>query len=93
MLLYFWGFTIFSGFMLMGIDIFSNKLWLIQIRGITIILKLLLLSLVGLFPDLDKALIAAIVILSAVVSHAPGTLRYYSVYHRRVIKSLADIKG
>jgi len=38
-------------------------------------------------------LLAVIIIISAVISHAPGKLRYFSLYHGRVITSTNDTKG
>ena len=70
-----------------------NPVWIVQVRGIVIMLKLLLLALLGSNPGWDSFLLAIIIIISAVISHAPGKLRYYSFYHRRVINSDNDAKG
>ena len=89
----YWWLAIFSGGLMMLIDIVSNPVWLVQLRGLVIFFKLFLLMLIGGHPALDKQLLFAIIIISAVISHAPGNLRYYSLYHRKVINSNLDTKG
>ena len=82
-----------SGSLLMLIDVVSNPVWIVQVRGIVIFVKLLLLVFLGGDPSLDRWLLIGVIVMSAVISHAPGKLRYYSVYHRRAISSEDDSKG
>ena len=89
----YWWLALASGGLMMLVDIVSNRVWLVQIRGVTIFLKLFLLALLGVNPAWDSYLLATIIIISGVISHAPGNLRYYSVYHRRAIRSDLDTKG
>ena len=89
----YWWLALASGVLLMAIDIVSNPVWLVQIRGLVIYLKLALLAMLGLLPQWDSTLLLVVVIMSAVISHAPGRLRYYSVYHKKVIASSSDSKG
>jgi len=89
----YWWLALVSGVLMMLMDIASNPVWLIQVRGVVILLKLILLVLLGISPGWDSFLLAVIIIISAVISHAPGKLRYYSLYHRRVISSESDVKG
>lgn len=89
----YWWLAIVSGGLLILVDVSSNPVWLIQIRGLTAYLKLVLLVLLVYFPAYDKLLVLLIIIISAIISHAPGKLRYYSVYHRKVIISHSDTKG
>jgi hypothetical protein len=56
-------------------------------------MKLILLGFLGSNPAWDSTLLIVIIIVSGVISHAPGKLRYYSVYHRKVITSDNDTKG
>ena len=63
----------------MPMDMLANPVWIVQIRGITIIVKLALLLLLGLHPGWDKALLMMMIIMSAVISHAPGKVRYHLV--------------
>ena len=89
----YWWLALASGVLLMAIDIVSNPVWLIQIRGLVIYLKLVLLAIMGAFPQWAGMIMLAVIILSSVISHAPGNLRYYSVYHRKVISSSSNSKG
>ena len=89
----YWWLAMASGALMMLIDIISNPVWLVQIRGVVIYVKLFLLACLGLYPEWDSFILAVIIIISAVISHAPGKLRYYSIYHRRVITSDNDAKG
>ena len=91
--LHYWWLALVSGALMMLMDITANTSWFIQIRGIAIIVKLLLLLALGLDPGWDKFLLVAMVIISAVISHAPANVRYYSLYHRQVMDSGRDLKG
>jgi len=89
----FWAITIISGLGLLILDALSNFVWFVQMRAITIYVKAALLY--GLYVTPDYAMLwrILIIVISGVISHAPSSLRYYSVVHRRKIKSLNDIKG
>lgn len=80
--------SIASGFGLMCLAIWTNGIWFIQLRGIAILIKLiLLLSMPFLKGYTGYALIIAIVI-SGVIAHAPGDVRYYSIFHRKRVENL-----
>ena len=89
----YWWLALVSGVLMVVIDAIANPLWLIQIRGLVIYIKIILLALLGREPTCDIFLVATIIIISAVISHAPSGVRYYSLYHRRVIESNKDSKG
>lgn len=89
----YWWLALVSGVLMMLIDIISNPVWVVQVRGLVIFLKLILLAFMGNGAGLDSLLLTLIIIISAVISHAPGKLRYYSLYHRKVISSDNDSKG
>ena len=89
----YWWLALATGTLLMLIDMISNPVWLLQVRGLTVLLKLVLLGFLGRYPDWDVFLLVIIIIISAVISHAPGKLRYYSIYHKKVIISSLDTKG
>jgi len=91
--IHYWWLAILSGVLMMLMDIISNPVWLVQIRGLVIVAKLILLFFLGINPAWDSILLVVIIIISGVISHAPGKLRYYSTYHRKVITSDADTKG
>ena len=89
----YWWLALASGSLLMLIDMISNPVWVVQVRGLVVFLKLILLAFLGSYPAWDSYLLMFIIIISAVISHAPGKLRYYSIYHRKVITSTSDTKG
>lgn len=71
--------TFGSGFLLMLLAIWSNGIWLIQLRGVTTIVKLALLSL-AFTSGLEPAILFTIIAISGIISHAPGKVRYYLVF-------------
>ena len=89
----YWWLALVSGSLMMLIDIISNPVWIVQARGLVIFLKLVLLVFLGGDPSNDGLVLMIIIVMSAVISHAPGKFRYYSVYHRKVISSVHDTKG
>lgn len=90
---HYWWLSVISGALLVLIDALANPVWLIQVRGLSVYIKLVLLVCLWRFPAWDIVLLLTIIILSAVISHAPSKLRYYSPYHRKVIRSETDTKG
>jgi hypothetical protein len=89
----YWWLALVSGALMMLMDIVANSVWIIQVRGLVILIKLILLAMLGIYPAWDRFLLIVIIIISAVISHAPGKVRYYSFYHRQVIDSDEDAKG
>jgi len=73
------GLTVVSGFMMMSLSIWSNGMWLLQVRGITLLVKLCLLGLFMISGN-DASVIIIVVIISGVIAHAPGKVRYYKVF-------------
>ncbi|WP_372871402.1 hypothetical protein [Shewanella sp.] len=90
---HFWTMAMISGCALMGWEILRDWRWLIQLKGVLTLLKLLLLALFIPFPEYKSTLFVIILMLSVVVSHGPAGLRHYSVLHRRRIESRREIKG
>ncbi len=80
--------TVLSGTAMMLISIWSNGIWLLQLRGQTILLKLGLLGLILIQPDCHAELFIAVIVLSGLISHAPANTRYYSVFYGRRIDSV-----
>lgn len=78
--------AVLSGFLMAAMAIYVDGIWLLQLRGQAIFLKLLLLSTVfWLFDEPQAMIYLLVIILSGVVSHAPGKVRYYSLWHRKVL--------
>jgi hypothetical protein len=89
----YWWLALVSGSLMVLMDMLANRVWLVQVRGLTIILKLLLLGFLGSDPEWDRILLVVVIVISALISHAPGSVRYYSLYHRRVVRTGEDAKG
>ena len=66
----YWWLAMVSGSLMILIDVVSNPIWLIQVRGITVYVKLILLLFLGSYPDWDRFLLTVIIIISAAISHA-----------------------
>lgn len=78
--------TVISGALMMAKEVYSDMIWLYQLRGQIIFFKLLLLA-VGLwwFESPEAGVFIVVVVLSGIIAHAPGKVRYYSLWHRQVI--------
>lgn len=50
--------------------------WLIELRGLSLLLKLGLLALIFPFPGLARPLVVVAILLAGVTSHMPGRFRY-----------------
>ncbi len=79
--------TLITGFIYLALEIWTNGIFMIQLRGLSILLKFVLLFGLYLYPDSGK-IILLIIILSSIISHAPGNIRYFSIFHGRRIDSL-----
>ncbi len=77
--------TVLSGSALMGLEIYRTPLWLIQVRGVTTVAKIVLVAAVAVCWDERVWLLTAALVIGAVVSHMPGRYRYYSLAHRRAV--------
>lgn len=81
--------AIWSGVGMAAVRLYCNGSWLVQARGQVTLAKLPLLYTVGLLEGAAAALLfAAVIILAGVFAHAPGDVRYYSIWHRRRIEAL-----
>lgn len=78
--------TLASGTLMLLIELWSHCIWLLQLRGIAIGLKLVLLGLsVQLPPSFDPGLLFGVILISGVIAHAPSRQRYYSPFYGRRI--------
>lgn len=78
--------AVLSGFLMAAMAVYVDGIWLLQLRGQAIFLKLLLLSTVfWLFDEPQSGIYLLVILISGVVSHAPGKVRYYSLWHRKVL--------
>jgi len=78
--------TLASGFLMILKEVYTDGIWLLQLRGQVIFFKLLLLGIGVVFlPEPDIRIFLVVVFISGVVAHAPGKLRYYSIWHGQVL--------
>jgi len=89
----YWVITIFSGIGLLLLESLSNLVWFVQVRGLVMYIKFALLFALFVFPEHALTCLIVMVILAGIISHAPGSVRYYSIYHRKRIDSIHDISG
>jgi hypothetical protein len=74
--------------MLIILELFSNGIWLIQLRGIAIIIKLILLICMPYFNGLESYILILVIVISGIMAHAPGDVRYFSVIHGKRMDTL-----
>jgi len=77
--------TIASGVALVALELRQSILWLVQVRGVATLGKVLLVSSVAIRRDWAVPILTVVIAIGAVSSHMPGRLRYYSLVHRRVV--------
>jgi len=84
------GLCVFSGVLLALLFIYTSGIWLLQLRGLVILFKLLLFCAIFLWPDPGAILMVIILILSGWIAHAPASIRYYAPVYRRRIERLPE---
>ena len=77
--------TLATGIVMLIIEIFSNAIFLVQVRGIAVLLKTALFILIPWAGQAQLEILILVLVISGIVSHAPANIRYYSLYHRRMI--------
>jgi len=70
--------TIVSGLIMVILEIWTNGIWLLQLRGLATLLKLAILSLTFLV-GLQSYIILTVIVISGIISHAPGKVRYMRI--------------
>lgn len=85
--------TMISGVVLVGMEAWSGRIWFVQLRGLAVYLKLLLLALLHVALQHAIFILIVVIALSGFMSHAPGWIRYYSLLHRKVVYSQKDMLG
>lgn len=71
-----WTGTALSGLVLAGTFSAGGLGWLVELRGLSLVLKLGLLGLAIVIPKAAVGLLVAVILLAGVVSHMPGRYRY-----------------
>jgi len=85
--------TIVSGAVLTLMEASSGWVWFVQLRGVSLYLKLLLLLFIHVYPNATVPGLIAVIALSGFISHAPSWIRYFSLQHWQVVHSKEDLSG
>lgn len=85
--------TLLSGALMVALEIWSDGVWVCQLRGQAVLIKLLLLVVALIWPLSATPCFIVVVLLSAFFAHAPGKIRYYSLWHGEVVKALRTADG
>lgn len=85
--------AIVSGVVLALMEAYSGLIWFVQLRGVALYIKLLLLLLMHIYPAAAIPCLIAIIAISGFMSHAPSWIRYFSVQHWQVVHSKDDLLG
>lgn len=76
----FWYLTLATGVFLVLLYLWENAIWLFQLKGIVIILKLLLLAIAFQYPEWQSELFITVIAISGFIAHAPGIVRGYTPF-------------
>ncbi|MBU2967272.1 hypothetical protein Q4508_11775 [Amphritea sp. 2_MG-2023] len=75
-----------SGILMAAKELYVDSIWLYQLRGQLVVLKvLLLLSGLYWFNQADAWIYIVVILISGLISHAPGKVRYYSVIYGKTL--------
>lgn len=85
--------AIVSGIALALMEAYSGWIWFVQLRGVSLYIKLLLLIFMHIYPDSAIPCLITIIAISGFFSHAPSWIRYFSVKHWQVVHSQEDLLG
>lgn len=78
-----WWLTVVTGVLLTLLYLYSDGRWLLQLKGQAILLKLGLLALAFALPPWRAELFVLVILLSALIAHAPGAVRGYRWWRRK----------
>ncbi|MEE8367706.1 MAG: hypothetical protein V3S30_05270 [Thermoanaerobaculia bacterium] len=74
--------TLLSGLLILLLDLHESAAFLLQVRGMVVILKLLLIGALPWLGSYGAWVIAGIVLISVISSHAPARVRYFLLVGR-----------
>jgi hypothetical protein len=77
--------TVVTGCAFIALECYHAPIWLVQLRGVSTAVKLVLVACVALWWDLRVLLLTVAIVIGSVVSHAPARFRYFSFLHRRQV--------
>ena len=77
-----------SGVLMLAVEGFASLLYLIQLRGVAMLLKPPLLGVALHDASLAPWVLVLVLVLSGVMAHAPANVRYFSLLHGRRVDRL-----
>jgi hypothetical protein len=77
--------TLASGAAFVTLEAYRTPLWLVQMRGLLTLMKILIVASCAVWWDVRVWLLTLALVIGSVGSHMPGKYRYYSVMHGRAI--------
>jgi len=84
---YFW-LVVITGWLLVLIEVWSNGIWLIQLRGLAIVLKLVIFYTIFYWQTGLVLGFISVVVISGLIAHAPADIRYFSAWHGQRVDEL-----
>jgi len=81
-----------TGLLILLLDLFETGVFLVQVRGLVILIKFALLAALPLFGTRAGWVLAALVLVSVLSSHTTSKVRYFVVFGRRGLKG-AETRG
>ena len=78
--------TLLSGAVFVLVELHTSFIWLMQLKGLAVVLKFLLLGAAVASPEHSLSYLVAAVVVGGISSHMPGKYRYFSPFHGRVVK-------
>lgn len=85
--------AIISGIVLVVMEAYTGWVWFLQLRGVCLDLKLLLLLLMHRHPEFSIPCLIAVIVISGFMAHAPCWIRYFSLKHWKVVHLNHDPLG
>ncbi len=78
--------TLVSGLLFIALEVFNTGVWLFQVKGLAVMVKVLLLAAAVAAPGSGVTLLVIAIVIGGISSHMPGKYRYYSLWHGRIVK-------
>jgi hypothetical protein len=78
--------TLASGLVFVALELYASCVWLLQLKGLAVIAKLLLFGAAVVASGSGLPYLVAAVVIGGISSHMPGKYRYFSPFHGRVLK-------
>ena len=77
--------TVATGVAFLAFEIYSAPVYLVEMRGLATVTKLVLVAAVAVFWEARVVLLSIAIAIGVVASHMPGRYRYFSLLHGRIV--------